>query len=129
MSLPGKNSNLAMFAAIAVSTMLLSAVNKADANPYMQGDTRIAEGDTSTGVKKTTTVKPNAVKVKKKMQSVPGSIQNQDANSGFKLTEGPIFVKSGTKPDLNKKVLPQSGAKSLPSAVDVEQKIKSSTDN
>jgi hypothetical protein len=129
MSIPSKNSNLAMFAAIAVSTMLLSAVTKADANPYMQGDLRIAEGDTSTGVKKTTIVKPNAVNVKKKIKTVPGSVNGQDAAAGFKLTEGPIFVKSGTKPDVNKKVLPQSGAKSLPSAVDIEKKIKSSTDN
>jgi hypothetical protein len=129
MSLPSKNSNLAMFAAIAVSTMLLSAVTKADANPYMQGDMRIAEGDASTGVKKTTTVKPNAVNVKKKIQSAPGSMVNQDGDAKFKLTEGPIFVKSGKPADINKKVLPQSGAKSQPSAVDVQKKIESSTNN
>ncbi len=126
MSLPSKNSNLAMFAAIAVSTMLLTAVNRADANPYMQGDTRIAEGDASTTVKKTTIVKPAAVKGKKKIQSVGGARQTGGA---FVAENGPSFVKSGSKPDLKQKIQIQPGETSIPSAVDVEKKIKSPTQN
>ncbi len=125
MSLPSKNSNLAMFAAIAVATTLLSAVVKADANPYFQGDSRIAQGDTSTKVKKTTTVKPAAANAKKKIQSVGGGARQ--AGEAF-VKEGPIFVKSGMPAGNNPKVLPQSGAKNLPSAVDVQKKIESSTD-
>jgi hypothetical protein len=124
MSLPSKNSKLSMFAAIAVSSMLLGAVSRADANPYMQGDNRIAEGDTTTTIKKTTTVKPAAVNGKMKK----GGAMQQSGKDIY-VKEGPIFVKSGMPADINKKVLPQSGAKSLPSAVDVEKKIKSSTDN
>ncbi len=135
MSIPSKNSNLAMFAAIAVSTILLSAVIKADANPYMQGDTIIAEKDTSSTVKKTTTVKPAAVNAKKKIQSVEGTQQgkptgiDRGSKETFPREAPPTFVKSGKPADLDRKVLPQSGAKSQPSAVDVEKKIKSSTDN
>jgi hypothetical protein len=129
MSLPSKNSNLAMFAAIAVSTMLLSAVTKADANPYMQGDLRIAEKDTSSTVKKTTTVKPAAVNAKKKIKAVPGGAMGQSGKEAFVKEGGPIFVKSGKPGDMNQKLQTQPGAKSLPSAVDVEKKIKSSTDN
>jgi hypothetical protein len=124
MSLPSKNTNLAMFAAIAVSSMLIGAVSKADANPYLQGDTRIAEGNTTTKIKKTTTVKPAVVNGKMKK----GGAMQQTGKEAF-VKEGPIFVKSGMPADINKKVLPQSGAKSLPSAVDVEKKVKSITDN
>jgi hypothetical protein len=128
MSLPSKNSKLSMFAAIAVSTMLLSAVTKADANPYLEGDSRIAQGDTTTQIKKTTTVKPAAtVNGKKKIQSVPGAEQGK--KDPHVEQGGPIFVKSGSDINVNKKVLPQSGAKSIPSAVDVEKKIKPSTNN
>jgi hypothetical protein len=124
MSLPSKNSNLAMFAAIAVSTMLVGAVTRADANPYMQGDTRIAEGDTSTSVKKSATVNG-----KKKIQSVTDTNVKKGAGAiHVKEDTGNIFVKSSKPADINKKVLPQSGAKSLPSAVDVQKKIESSTD-
>ncbi len=127
MSLPSKNSNLAMFAAIAVSTMLVGAVTRADANPYMQGDTRIAEKDPSTDVKKTTTVKPAAVNAKKKIQSVGGGDMKRTKDPH--VEQGPIFVKSGKPAGLDQKTLPQSGGKDLPSAVDVEKKIKSSTGN
>jgi hypothetical protein len=129
MSLPSKNSNLAMFAAIAVSTMLLSAVSRADANPYMQGDMRIAEKNTSTSVKKKVkTVKPTSVNGKKKINTVSGGATRK-AGEAFVKEGGPIFVKSGKPADMNQKLQTQPGAKSLPSAVDVEKKIKSSTDN
>jgi hypothetical protein len=123
MSLPSKNSKLSMFAAIAVSTMLLSAVTKADANPYLEGDTTIAQGNTTTQMKKTPTVN-----TKKKIQSVNDSQIKKGAGAiHVKDDPGNIFVKSGSA-DVNKKILPQSGAKSLPSAVDVQKKIESSTD-
>jgi hypothetical protein len=127
MSLPSKNCSLAMFATIAVSTMLLSAVARADANPYLQGDLRIAEANTTTKMKKTTTVKPAAVDSKKKIQSVPGGAVRQNGKEAF-VKEGPIFVKSGKPADINQKLQTAPGAKSIPSAVDVEKKVKSSTD-
>ncbi len=126
MSLPSKNCNLAMFATIAVSTMLLSAVVRADANPYLRGDLRIAEANTTPKMKKTTTVKP-AVDSKKKIQSVPGGAMQQTGKEPF-VKEGPIFVKSGKPADINQKLQTAPGAKSIPSAVDVEKKVKSSTD-
>ena len=133
MSLPSKNYNLAMFATIAISTMLLSLVAGADANPYLQGDFKIAEANTSSKIKNSTTVKPGAkttVNGKKKIKSVPGGAMQQVGKEPY-VKEGPIFVKSGKPADLNQKLKTQPGAgvKSLPSAVDVEKKIKSSSDN
>ena len=104
-----------------------SAVARADANPYIQDNPTIAQGNTTPTVKKTTTVKPGAaVNVKKKIKTVPGSSVGKEA---FVKEGGPIFVKSGKPADLNQKLQTAPGAKSLPSAVDVEKKIKSSTDN
>ena len=131
MSLPSKNCSLAMFATIAVSTMMLSAVAQADPNPYLQGDLRVAEASPSaapsTKIKKSTMTKPQ-VNGKKKIQSVPGGMQ-QTGKEAF-VKEGPIFVKDGGKlPGVNQKIQTMpAGAKSLPSAVDVEKQIRSTTD-
>jgi hypothetical protein len=125
-----KNYWLAMVSTLAITSMMLSAVVRADPNPYVQGEMRIAEGDINTSVKKTTTVK-----AKKKIRSVEDLQQvkptgiDRGSKETFPREAPPVFVKSGKPADLNQKIQTQSGAKSLPSAVDVERKIKSSTDN
>jgi hypothetical protein len=126
-----KNYGLAMVSTLAITSVMLAAVVRADPNPYVQDEMRIAEGDASTNVKKTTTT----VKDKKKIQSVEGVQQvkptgiDRSSKPMFPREAPPAFVKSGKPAEIDRKIQTQSGVKSLPSAVDVQRKIKSSTDN
>ncbi len=122
MSITGKNYWLVMASTIAIASAILTATAKADPNPYVQSDLRSNEANPAI-TKKSTIVKPQ-----QKIQSVNGKKLPQNSKEPY-FGEGPKFVKSGKPAGIDRKVLPQSGAKSLPSAVDVEKKIRSFNNN
>jgi hypothetical protein len=124
MSINSKNYQLVMGATLAIVSTILAATVKADPNPYLQSDSSSTEANT------TTTKKNSIVKPQQKIQSVNGKNRLQESKEGVYFGEGPrLFVKSGKPAEIDRKVLPQSGSKSLPSAVDVEKKVKSFTSN
>jgi hypothetical protein len=164
MSLPNKNSNLAIVVTVAISTMLISAVAQADPNPYLEGNRGVESNQESGTLDRQIAQKKPEIKVinKKKILSPGSGIQT--GKDAFVKEGGPIFVKDGGKlPGVEKiRTLPGSGVqtgkgafvkesgpifvkdggklpgieriqnngiksnpKSIPSAVNIEKKLKS----